>query len=30
MVVLFVCFTVYNESTAVTEKCVLVYRTAWI
>ena len=30
MVIMFVCFIVYNESTAVTEKCVLVYRTAWI
>jgi hypothetical protein len=25
-----VCFVVYSESTAVTEKCVVVYRTAWI
>ena len=30
MVVMSVCFIVYNESTAVTEKCVVVYRTAWI
>ena len=30
LVVMFVCFIVYNESTAVTEKCVVVYRTAWI
>jgi hypothetical protein len=29
MVVMFVCFIVYNESIAVTEKCVVVYRTAW-
>jgi len=26
---MFVCFIVYNESTAVSEKCVVVYRTAW-
>ena len=27
---MFVCFAVYYESTAVNEKCVVVYRTAWI
>jgi len=30
MVIMFVSFIVYNERTAVTEKCVVVYRTAWI
>ena len=30
MLIIFVCCFVYNESTAVTEKCVVVYRTQWI
>ena len=30
LVIMFMCFIVYNESTAVNEKCVVVYRTGWI
>jgi len=30
MAVICVCFIVSNEGTAVTEKCVVVYRRAWI
>jgi hypothetical protein len=30
MVVMFVCCALYNESTDVADKCMVVYRTAWI
>jgi len=30
LVIIFVCFIVYNVNTAVIEKCVVVYRAAWI